>query len=233
MLNHDGLQTLREDLEYTLSRNSDVVAYNSAPILKIVGSLIGDEAKGETRRVYKVTEGGDVAYVSWAQSVGAQESHSNALLKYFWMQSQMPDISFDNMKSLGNIGYSARKMLLTDTHLKIGEEMGAWTEFLNRECNVIKAFLKKLNVRWANEVDSVQVEHVITPFMIEDEQAQIDMHMKANGGKPVESQRESIQRIGKSQDVDQTLEEINQEAAQEAAVMAAAGKKSKKPETSK
>jgi len=213
----DGLQPLREDLEYTLSRNSDVVAYNSAPILKIVGNLIGDESKGETRRVYKVTEGGDVDYVSWAQSVGAQESHSNALLKYFWMQSQMPDISFDNMKSLGNIGYDARKMLLTDSHLKIGEESGPWLEFLNRECNVIKAFLKKLNIRWADEVDNVGVEHVITPFIMEDEAAQIDMHMKANGGKPVESQRESIQRIGKSADVDQTMKEIQADEALKAA----------------
>lgn len=213
----DGLQPLREDLEYTLSRNSDVVAYNSAPILKIVGNLIGDESKGETRRVYKVTEGGDVDYVSWAQSVGAQESHSNALLKYFWMQSQMPDISFDNMKSLGNIGYDARKMLLIDSHLKIGEESGPWLEFLQRECNVIKAFLKKLNVRWADEVDNVGVEHVITPFIMEDEAAQIDMHMKANGGKPVESQRESIQRIGKSADVDQTMKEIQADEALKAA----------------
>ena len=134
----------------------------------------------------------------------------------------MPDISFDNMKSLGNIGYDARKMLLTDSHLKIGEESGPWLEFLQRECNVIKAFLKKLNVRWADEVDNVGVEHVITPFIMEDEAAQIDMHMKANGGKPVESQRESIQRIGKSADVDQTMKEIQ---ADEALIAAEEAKK--------
>lgn len=209
---YQGLQKIREDLEYTISRNSDIVAYNSAPILKVVGSLVGDENKGETRRVYRVTEGGDVDYVSWLQSVDAIQFHTNNLLKYFWMQSQMPDISFDNLKSLGNIGYSARKMLLTDTHLKIGEEMGAWIEFLNRECNVIKAFLKEMNTEWRDEIDQVNVEHIITPFIIEDEQEQIDMHMKANGGKPVESQRESIQRIGKSDNVDETISQINAEA---------------------
>ena len=210
---YDGLQKLREDLEYTISRNSDIVAYNSAPILKIVGDLNGEENKGETRRIYRVTEGGDVSYVSWMQSVEALQLHINNLLKYFWMQSQMPDISFDNLKSLGNIGYSARKMLLTDTHLKIGEEMGAWTEFLNRECNVIKAFLKEMNTEWKDEIDGVSVEHIITPFIIEDEQEQIDMHIKANGGKPVESQRESIMRIGKSENVDETLRQINEQSA--------------------
>ena len=218
----DGLQMLREDLEYTISRNSDIVAYNASPILKVKGSLVGEENKGETRRIYRVTEGGDVSYVSWAQSVAALEYHVSTLLKYYWMQSQMPDISFENMKSLGNIGYDSRRTLLTDAHLKIGEESGPWLEFLNRECNVIKAFLKKMNKKWENEIDQVGVEHIITPFIIEDEQAQLDYHMKANGGKPVESQEESIMRIGKSQNVAETIRKMNEEAAQEAAVKAAA-----------
>lgn len=214
----DGLQALREDMEYTISRNSDIVAYNAAPVLKVSGQLIGDENKGETRRVYRVAEGGDVSYVSWAQSTEALSYHVNTLVKYFWMQSQMPDISFENMKSLGNIGYDSRRTLLTDAHLKIGEESGPWMEFLSRECNVIKAFLKQMNISWASEIDDLDVEHIITPFIIEDEQAQIDMHMKANGGKPVESQHESIQRIGKSKNVDETIRQINEEAAQQASL---------------
>jgi hypothetical protein len=218
----EGLQMLREDLEYTISRNSDIVAYNASPILKVKGSLVGEENKGETRRVYRVSEQGDVSYVSWAQSVAALEYHVSTLLKYYWMQSQMPDISFENMKSLGNIGYDSRRTLLTDAHLKIGEESGPWLEFLNRECNVIKAFLKKMNKKWENEIDNVQVEHIITPFIIQDEQAELDYHMKANGGKPVESQEESIMRLGKSQNVQETINKINQEAAQEAATKAAA-----------
>ena len=221
----DGLQPLREDLEYTISRNSDIVAYNASPILKVVGTLVGEEKKNEVRRVYRVTEGGDVSYVSWSQSVEAQKFHTDTLLRFFWLQSQMPDISFENMKSLGNIGYDARKMLLTDAHLKIGEETGPWLEFLNRECNVIKAFLKKLNVKWKDEVDNVGVEHIITPFIIEDEQAQLDYHMKANGGKPVESHRESIMRIGKAANVDETLAAIQAEIAKEEAKKKASSKR--------
>lgn len=217
-----GLQPLREDLEYTISRNSDIVAYNAAPVLKVAGEIQGTENKGETRRVYRVENGGDVSYVSWNQSVESLKNHVDTLIKYFWMQAQMPDISFENMKSLGNIGYDSRRTLLTDAHLKIGEESGPWLEFLNRESNVIKAFLKKLNTAWASEVDKVQVEHVITPFIIEDEQAQLDYHMKANGGKPVESQEESIQRIGKSKNVQETIDKINAEATFESASKAAA-----------
>ena len=37
--------------------------------------------------------------------------------------------------------------------------------------------------------------------------------MTANGGKPLMSQRESIERYGKSDDVDKTLQEIKEEEA--------------------
>lgn len=110
-----------------------------------------------------------MSYVSWAQSVEALKYHVDTLLKLYFMQGQMPDLSFENMKSLGNIGYDARQMVLSDAHLKIGDESGPVLEFLERECNVIKAFLKLMNTEWADEVDAVEVEHVITPFIQNDE----------------------------------------------------------------
>lgn len=208
---YHGLSGIRHEIEYTLSRNSDVVAYNSAPVLKVAGSISGGEDKGESRRIYRVENGGDVSYVSWSQSIEALKYHVDTLLKLFWTQSQMPDISFDTMKSLGNIGYDARQTLLIDAHLKVGDESGAWLEFLDREINVQKAFLKQLNASWASEVDNVEVENIITPFIQNDEDATIDRLVKANGGKAVMSQLESIQNAGYSADAQATLEQIQAE----------------------
>jgi hypothetical protein len=65
----EDLSDMVKEIEFTLSRNSDVIAYNAAPVLKVAGTLQGKEDKGETRRVYRVENGGDVDYVSWQQSV--------------------------------------------------------------------------------------------------------------------------------------------------------------------
>ncbi len=208
---YHGLTYLREEMEYTLSRNSDVIAYNSAPVLKISGDIIGDESKGEARRAFRVANGGDVSYVSWQQSVEALKYHVDMLVKLFFMQAQMPDISFENMKGLGSIGYDARQTLFTDAHLKIGDEAGAWTEFLERECNVIKAFLKKMNVKWESEIDNIEIEHIITPFVQNDEKYEIEKWMKANGDKPLVGHLESIRKAGVSEDPDATLEEYKNE----------------------
>lgn len=212
----DGLQRLREDIEYTISRNSDVIAYNSAPVLKIAGTITGDEVKGETRRVYRVMEGGDVSYVSWNQSVEALRYHVDTLVKLFFMQSQMPDISFENLKSLGNIGYDSRKTLLADAHLKIGDESGPWIETFEREDKVIRAFLKEMNKKWEKEVDNITIEHIITPFIQEDEKSEIEKWQKANGGKPLVSHLDSIKLAGFSNNAQQTLEDIQNDDRQEA-----------------
>lgn len=207
------LCALREDLEYTLSRNSDVIAYNSAPVLKIAGGIQGEEKKGESKRIYRVTNGGDVSYVSWQQSIEALKFHADMLLKLYFMQAQMPDISFENMKGMGNIGYDARMTLLMDAHLKIGDEAGNWIEFLDREVNVVKAFLKLMNTKWASEVDDVEVENVITPFIQNDRKGLIDTLVAGNGGKAVMSQLDSIREFGESDDPEKTLKQIQEEEA--------------------
>ncbi|WP_130893080.1 phage portal protein [Paraprevotella xylaniphila] len=206
-----GLTRIREELEYTLSRNSDVIAYNAAPVLKIAGEIKGNEMKGESRRVYRVENNGDVSYVSWSQSIEALKYHVDTLLKFYWMQAQMPDVSFDNMMSLGNIGYDARQMLLTDAHLKVGDESGTWIEFFDREASVVKEYVKHMNKAWAREVDNVEVENVITPFIQQDEDAVADRLLKLNGGKPIMSQLESIGQAGYSNDAQSTLEQIQKE----------------------
>lgn len=217
---YHGLSHIREEIEYTLSRNSDVIAYNSAPVLKVTGKFIGDEDKGESRRVFRLDSGGDVSYVSWSQAIEALKYHVETLLKLFFMQGQMPDLSFENMKSLGNIGFDARQMMLSDAHLKIGDEAGAWIEFFERECSVIKEFLKFMNADWKSEIDNIEVEHIITPFIQNDEDALISRVQKGNGGKAIFSQLESIRMAGYSNDPAETLKQIQEEdkAAQQARV---------------
>ncbi|WP_298546662.1 phage portal protein [uncultured Parabacteroides sp.] len=207
---YHGLSHIREEVEYTLSRNSDVIAYNSAPVLKVTGELVGDEDKGESRRLFRLKNGGDVSYVSWSQAIEALKYHVETLLKLFFMQGQMPDLSFENMKALGNIGFDARQMMLSDAHLKIGDESGAWIEFFERECSVIKEFLKFMNTDWKDEIDNVEVEHVITPFIQNDETAMTDRLIKQNGGKAIKSQLETIKEAG-AKDAEATLKQIQKE----------------------
>lgn len=215
-----GLEGIRSEIEYTLSRNSDTIAYNAAPILKVIGGIQGQEDKGNSTRVFRVVNGGDVGYVSWTQAIEALKYQVEMLLNLYWTQSQMPDISFNNMMKLGGIGYDARQTLLTDAHLKVGDEAGPWIEFFEREGNVIKSILGEMRPEWRSEMDNIEIEHIITPFIQNDEKMDIEKWITASGGRPIMSQIEAIKYAGYSEDPQATLDKINEEMATENTVRA-------------
>lgn len=213
----DGVQHLINELEFTLSRNSDVIAYNASPILAVTGELKGSDDKDTSRKVYRLDNGGNVSYVTWQQAIEAIKYQVETLFRLIWQRVQLPDLSFENIKGLGTASGEARKTLLTDAHLKVGDEQGAFIELFEREANIIKAYLKSLNPQWAAKIDEIEIEHIISPFVQNDEAAEINKYVTANGGKPVISQKESIQLAGLSADADKTYEQIQQESAQEQA----------------
>lgn len=214
---YKGLTNLRSEMEYALSRNSNIIAYNAAPLVKVSGGLKGEEKKEEYYRIIRTENGGDVSYVSWNQGIDALKYQVENLLKLYFMQAQMPDISADRMMSLGNIGFDARQTILMDAHLKIGEEAGAWIETFEREANVIKAFLGLLKSDLASELDNVEIEHVITPFIQNDEKAEIQKWTSACGGKPVMSQLSAIKNLGYAPNAEDEYNRIQEETTQEQA----------------
>jgi len=190
------------EIELALSRESDIIRKNSAPIVKIKGELIGDKPASEVaREVYQLKGEGDVSYVTWEQQVEALKYYVETLKQNTEEELQLPNMSFENVKGLSAMSGEARKTLLTDPHLKVGDESGDIIEFLERECNVIKAFLGMINTGWKTSINDLEVEHVITPFIQNDEGAQVEKITKATQ-KPIMSQRTGITHLGLVEDID-------------------------------
>ena len=161
-------------------------------------------------------KGSTAAYVTWQQAVENLKFYVTELRQSFFTQLQLPDWSYESMKSNPMSGES-RKQLFIDAQLKVKDESGRLLEFFDREVNVIKAFLKIiLPEDMHSDIDALPVETQVSPFTITDEKDTITNLMSANGGKPIISQRESIEMLGWSDDVDKTLKEIAEESAADA-----------------
>ena len=208
---YEEVSHLVDEIEWTLSRNSDIIAYNAAPLIEVKGQLEGMEAKGQERRIWVVSENGGVRYVSWEQSIDAIKYQIESLLMLYFLQLQLPNLSFENIKGLSTLSGESIKNLLTDAHLKVGDEAGMLTKFLDREFNVVKAFVGTMNTAWASHLDKIDCEHEIQPFVMNDKMAEIDRLLKANGQKALMSQKESIEVFGQSNDVEKTYNEILEE----------------------
>ena len=198
-------------MELSLSRESDILKRNSAPILKVKGKLIGGQPANEVaREVYQVDGDGDISYVTWSQQIDAMKYYTDTLKQNMEEELQLPNLSFDNVKLIGAITEGARKTLLTDAHLKVGDESGDMIEFFDRECNIIKAFLGEINSSWKNMIMDLEVEHIITPFIQNDESAQIDKITKATQ-KPVMSQKTGIEKLGLVTNIEQEYQQLRDE----------------------
>jgi hypothetical protein len=116
------------------------------------------------------------------------------------------------MKAVNTSG-EGLKQLFIDARLKVTEESGRLIEMLDREVNVLKSFLKvMLPADYADAIDALKFDVEITPYTIDDEKERISNLALANGNKPMMSQRESVERLGYSNDVDKTMRELAEES---------------------
>ena len=107
----------------------------------------------------------------------------------------------------------SRKQLFIDCQLKVKDESGRLIEYFDRETNVLRAYAKVImGDDYASDIDALPVENEITPFSINDDKDTIQNLALANGNKPMISQRESVEMLGWSTDVDKTMEEITNES---------------------
>ena len=209
------------EMEWAMSRNGNYLRKNSKPLFcvfadeEIPYGQEGNENE-EFKTVLQYPKGSTASYVTWEQAVDNLKFHITELRQSFFTQLQLPDWSYESMKSNPMSGES-RKQLFIDAQLKVKDESGRLLEFFDREVNVMRAFLKNmLDDSYEADIEALPVENEITPFTITEEKDTINNLLSANGGKPIISQRESIEALGWSDDVNKTMEEINQESALDA-----------------
>lgn len=204
------------EIEWALSRNGNYLRENSKPLFVVFADeqiSYGDEKSPnkEFRSIMQYPKGSSAQYITWTQAADNLKFYIEQLRSLFFTQLQLPDWSYDKMSQQALSGES-RKQMFIDAQLKVKDESGRLIEFFDREMNVVKTFAKAaLGEGYAADIDSLKVDTVITPYTITDETDTVKNLMTANGGEPIMSQRESIERYGYSDDVDKTMAEIRQQ----------------------
>lgn len=204
------------EMEWALSRNGNYLRKNSKPIFAVFADeevYFGDEKSEskEYRAVVQYPKGSTAGYLTWSQAIDSLKFYIAELRQSFFTQLQLPDWSYESMKSTPMSGES-RKQLFIDAQLKVTEESGRLLEFYDREISVVKAFLARLRPDLEDAIEALPVEVVITPYQITEQRDTITELLAANGNKPLISHRESIEQLGWSTNASDTLEEIQQES---------------------
>lgn len=170
------VQALIERLETLLSNFADTNDYHASPKILVTGQIKSWAQKGETGAVIEMMDGGNAQYLSWSQAPEAVRLEIDTLLRMIYTISQTPDISFENVKSLGGVSGVALELLFMDSNLKVQEKREIFDEYLQRRINVVKAYLATMNPtpQFVKDCADTIITAEIKPFTLPDKQTALN-----------------------------------------------------------
>ncbi|WP_315543502.1 phage portal protein [Capnocytophaga leadbetteri] len=208
----DAVQHLIEIAEVQRTYFSESNRKFGEPILMIAGKVEGKMSGGNTGgKVFEVKDGGNVQFVVPPNANESFDKEMSMNRRDIHEFSHTPDLSDEFYAGKGNmLSGVGRKLAWLPAHLKVKDNEAIFIPALQRRINIILAFLSKMYLPFEKELKDIDITPIITPFDIDDDTEMIRTLMEANGGKPLLSQREAMQRFGIT-DPEAQLQQIKDE----------------------
>jgi SPP1 family phage portal protein len=140
------VKDLIDRFEVAISKGGGANDRTAHPILAIIGEISSLPDANDDGKVInltkKVDDNGNIiqSEAKFLESSGGNESHKNELeliWKLIFSISQTPDLSFDNLKSLGNVSGVALKLMFLDAIIKATMNEGDNRTMIERIINII------------------------------------------------------------------------------------------------
>ena len=154
-------------------------------------------------------------YLSWDHAPEGVKFEFEVLLRLIYSLTQTPDISFESVKGLGNISGVALKLLFMDAHLKCYDKIETFEDVILRRLSIVRSYIGVMNNSLKKSAEEVNIKPKFTPFMIDDKKEWVETLVTANGGRPVVSQKRSVELADLSNDPEAEYNQIVEEMEKE------------------
>ena len=215
------VQTAIERYETKVSNFADTNDYFGSPMVKVIGEVASLPDKATSGKVIQLTAGSDAAYMSWSSAPESEKLEFEQLEKLIYAMTQTPNISFEQMKSMGgDMSGFAIKLMFTDAHLKVENKIELFGEMFQRRINLIQHVCGKvINVRLEPQVDLLWIEPVFTPYLPKNVREEVEILSVARASKPLISQRTAIENNPLVAEPDQEEERMGEDTEADTAAM--------------
>lgn len=185
--------------------------------------------KGRFKKGAKETQ---MHVLSWDSSPESVKGEIAYLFNIIYTFTQTADISFENMKTLGNnTSGAAIRLMFTAPHMSANMKTEMYGEMFTRRSNIVTngicntgLYAKGISLDVAENID---FEPVFTPYMPKNDTELLQLITTSIGGKQTTSQKRAIQLNPLNDDPDKIEQEIKEEEdnnlAQQAAMLGVGG----------
>jgi len=209
------VQPMISRLETITSNHGGMNDKFGAPMFIISGEIQGEIIDNQTGSVMQMENGGAANYAQLASEPESISLEQKNLEKFIYTMSQTPNISFDQMITIGAMSGFAAEMLLTDPHMAVRTEEETFGIGLQRRYNIIKAAIGALiDTSLAAESKTVQLKPVITPYIPQNASENIDM-LAAARIAGIMSTETAVEKNYLIDDKDMEMQRINDEESRQ------------------
>ena len=156
---------LIERLEHLLSNFAETNDYHASPKIFVTGHIQGWSKKGEAGSIIEGDKDASMQYISWNSAPESVKLEMDTLLRMIYTLTQTPDISFQNLHSMGTPSGAALKLLFLDASLKVQDKREIFDAYLARRLSILKEYLALLHTPLREAATSLQVKAMIQPLI--------------------------------------------------------------------
>ncbi|MDD2954625.1 MAG: phage portal protein, partial [Parabacteroides sp.] len=222
----EDIASALDAVEMRISRLFDTNDYSSEPILKSYGatSLPSKNTVGkqiefdvkvdpDTGKEYH----GDAEYLTWQQSVESIKLELDTNINEVFSGTSTPNLSFENLKSVGNITGIGMKFMFMDAFIKAKEKMEIFEPAVQRAAHVVIAGITNIcQPAMAGQFEENDVEITFGSVLPDDLREEMEVLQIANGNKPINARRTVTARSRFTKDVDEEMSLMESEDKAEA-----------------
>ncbi|MBF9252472.1 phage portal protein [Pontibacter sp. 172403-2] len=205
----DDVKDLIRAREFNQSDFFDNNQYYGDPMLFMKGSAVNMPAKGVAGKVLEGSDDADAKFLTPGDYTAARKLEFDMLDEAIFTLTRSAKLDAESMKGLGDLSGAAMDRMLISPHMAARDmQDGEFGSGVQRCINfLIAVYSELLGIK-----DGVAAEPQFSLFRIDDAGERIDLAMKANGGKPVVDQEESIRMAGVSDYPEDVYRKLKEEA---------------------
>lgn len=217
----DEVAFLMDAREMRISRMVDTNDYYGDPMLKTfdVADLPTKDTVGKelsfTSKVHPETQQlyhGDAEYLTWNGSQPSVDKELEETKCELFSGTSTPDLSFDNLKGIGNLSGVARKFMLMDATIKASENMETFGPVVQRCVSVVLAGICNItNIKYRSQLVNNLIDVEFGSILPEDLAESLQTLSIANGGKPINAQRTVTAHSPLTEDLDEEMKLMEEE----------------------
>lgn len=222
----EDIVSAMDGVEMRISRLFDTNDYFSEPILKSYGATMLPNKNTVGKQIefeVKVDQDtgteyhGDADYLVWQQSVESIKLELDTNINEVFSGTSTPNLSFENLKDVGNITGIGMKFMFMDAFIKAMEKMEIFEPAVQRAAHIIIAGISNIcNPSMAGSFEENDVEITFGSVLPDDLREEMEVLSIANGNKPINSRKTVTARSRFTRDVDEEVKQMQAEEKEEA-----------------